>query len=211
MYVRMYKRLPQNFTRQQRKDPFVAMGTSMLVRCVLVVKVTVSKCILLADGDWLDLFRISSDNITEGLVTAWLGDEVEILCNLPRRDNDTVVWYHGNRRLALDGSSGWTADPTGTILQFEASSALYQGWYTCAVREKERHSTQLIIMGRRDLSGGVCVGICVCGCMCACGWVGACMRVHVWVCACGGVGGGVGACVCGCWWVCMCVCACVCA
>lgn len=151
------------------------MGTSMLVGCVLVVKVTASKCILLADGDWLDLFRISSDNITEGLITAWLGDEVEILCNLPRWDNDTVVWYHGNRRLALDGSSGWTADPTGTILQFEASSVSYQGWYTCAVREKERHSTQLIIMGRRDLSGGVCVRMWG-G---AWGWVGACVRVHV--------------------------------
>ena len=178
----------------------MAMGTSMLVGCVLVVKVTASKCILLADGDWLDLFRISSDNITEGLITAWLGDEVEILCNLPRWDNDTVVWYHGNSRLALDGSSRYKADPTGTILQFEASSASYQGWYTCAVREKERHSTQLIIMGRRDLSGGVCVhmwggawgwGVHVCVCMCVwgCWWVGGCM--------------------CGYWWVCVCTCTCV--
>ena len=101
-------------------------------------------------------FAFFSDNLTQDVITAWLGDEVEILCNLPLQVDETVVWYHGNSPLTLDGSNGYTADPSGTVLQFRAQSASFEGSFTCAVREDGRHTTHLVIRGRRDLSGGVC-------------------------------------------------------
>ena len=104
--------------------------------------------------DFLHWYYLS-DIVTEDLVTAWLGDRVELLCNLSLQD-DTVAWYHDDRRLASDGSGGYVFDPSGPILQFQALSASYQGWYVCTSRENRRHSTQLIIRGRKDLNGGVC-------------------------------------------------------